>query len=74
MKNGVLIVTVAKCQILLGNFKNIKSKQRKQRVRKQATEKFSVAIFCIFYVGLFFSSREYNHLCKYYPKKNFTFS
>ena len=32
-----------KCQILLGNFKNIKSNQRKQRVRKQATEKFSVA-------------------------------
>lgn len=34
-----------KLQILLGNFKNIKSKQRKQRVRKMATEKFSAAIF-----------------------------
>lgn len=43
-----------KCQILLGNFRNIKSKQRKQRVRKMATEKFSVAIFCIFMYGLFF--------------------
>ena len=35
-----------KCQILLGNFKNIKSKQRKQRVRKMTTENFSAAIFC----------------------------
>ena len=36
-----------------------------------ATESFSVAIFCIFYVGLFSSSRGYNPLCKYYPKKQF---
>lgn len=35
-----------KCQMLLGNFKNLKSKQRKQRVRKKATEKFSVVPFC----------------------------
>ena len=33
-----------KCQMLLGNFKNIKSKQRKQRVRKMVTEKFSVVL------------------------------
>ena len=38
-----------------------------------ATEKFSAAIFYIFYVGLFSSSREYNHLCKYYPKKFYLF-
>lgn len=36
-----------------------------------ATKSFSVAIFCIFYVGLFSSSRGYNPLCKYYPKKQF---
>lgn len=36
-----------------------------------ATESFSIAIFCIFYVGLFSSSRGYNPLCKYYPKKQF---
>ena len=43
---GLFFEKSAKCQILLGNFRNIKSKQHKQRVRKQATEKFSVALFC----------------------------
>lgn len=43
-----VIETFPECQMLLGNFRNIKSKQHKQRVRKMATEKFSAAIFCIF--------------------------
>ena len=51
---GLFFEKSAKCQILLGNFRNIKSKQHKQRVRKMTTEKFSVAIFCIFMYGLFF--------------------
>ena len=42
-----------KRQLLLGNFRNIKSKQRKQRVRKKATEKFSVVPFCALCVVCF---------------------
>lgn len=35
-----------KRQLLLGNFRNIKSKQRKQRVRKGTTENFLAVLFC----------------------------
>ena len=43
---GLFFEKSAKCQILLGNFRNIKSKQHKQRVRKMTTENFSIVIFC----------------------------
>ena len=49
-----------KCQILLGNFRNIKSKQRKQRLRKMATEKFSAAFF-VLYVWFVFLLKRFNH-------------
>lgn len=42
-----------------GNFKNLKSKQRKQRVRKMATEVFSVVLLFILRLFLFKFSNEY---------------
>ena len=41
----------------MGNFKNIKSKQRKRRVRKQATEDFSVILFLLI-LSWFFSTKR----------------
>lgn len=41
----------------MGNFRNIKSKQRKRRVRKQATEDFSVILFLLI-LSWFFSTKR----------------
>lgn len=49
IRDDIRIVEGAKRQILLGNFNKIKSKQRKQRVRKQATEKSSVVFYILYF-------------------------
>ena len=41
----------------MGNFRNIKSKQHKRRVRKQATEDFSVILFLLI-LSWFFSTKR----------------
>ena len=63
-----------KCQILLGNFKKIKSKQRKHRVRKRTAENFSTAIFCIFMWDYFPLQGNVTFFANITQKNNFTFS
>lgn len=48
VKDGRIVINATKCQMLLGNFRNIKSKQRKQRVRKRTAENFSTVLLYLF--------------------------